>query len=187
MLYFELIYLWISRPNISMDGDEKDIFSKAPDWKIFLLLKIKIKQNPWALIPDVRKDLLTPMIGKRFLHIGKNPSKARCRRTIPVCPKYNWRSVGNATPGKACNIYSHLILQKVFPGLKLTQNCYINIHTFFYKNWQFNHKLDPLSLLQTYRAWKTMLTIWHNTNSRRLQTSQFYSSLVNWVKFGSTT
>ena len=43
---FELIYLWISRPNISMNGDEEDIFSKAPDWKPFFLLKIKIGQNP---------------------------------------------------------------------------------------------------------------------------------------------
>ena len=59
---------------------------------------------------------------------------------------------GTATPGKVCNIYSHLSLEKVFPVLKLTQNCYINIHTFFLKNWQFNHKFGPLLLLRTYRA-----------------------------------
>ena len=29
-----------------MEGDEGDIFSKAPVCKLFLLLKIKIKQNP---------------------------------------------------------------------------------------------------------------------------------------------
>ena len=29
-----------------MEEHEVDIFSKAPDWKSFLLLKITIKQNP---------------------------------------------------------------------------------------------------------------------------------------------
>ena len=29
-----------------MDGDEVDIFSKAPDWKTFFLLKIKTEENP---------------------------------------------------------------------------------------------------------------------------------------------
>ena len=132
----------------------------------------------WALIPDVKKNLHWSIIGKRFLHIGKNPSKARCRRTNLVCPKYDWRSGVTATPEKVCKIYSHLSLETVFPVLKLTQNFYINIHTFFLKNWQLNHKLVPLLFLQTYRAWKTMLTIWQNTNSTRLQTFQFFSSLV---------
>ena len=132
----------------------------------------------WALIPDVKKNLHWSIIGKRFLHIGKNPSKARCRRTNMVCPKYDWRSGVTATPEKVCKIYSHLSLETVFPVLKLTQNFYINIHTFFLKNWQLNHKLVPLLRLQTYRAWKTMLTIWQNTNSTRLQTFQFFSSLV---------
>ena len=132
----------------------------------------------WGLIPDVKKNLYWSMIGKRFLHIGKNPIKARCRRTILVCPKYDCRSGGTATPEKVRNSYSYLSLETVFPVLKLTQNCYINIHTFFLKSWQFNHKLDPLLLLQTYRAWRTMFTIWQNTNSRRLQTYQFFSSLV---------
>ena len=117
-------------------------------------------------------------MGKDFLHIGKNRSKARCRRTILVCPNAIGGLGGAATPGKVCNIYSHLSLETVFPVLKLTQNCCINIHTFFLKNWQFNHKLGPHLLLQTYRAWKAMLTIWQNTNSSRLQTSQFFSSLV---------
>ena len=132
----------------------------------------------WALIPDVKKNLHWSIIGTRFLHIGKNPSKARCRRTNMVCPKYDWRSGVTATPEKVCKIYSHLSLETVFPVLKLTQNFYINIHTFFLKNWQLNHKLVPLLRLQTYRAWKTMLTIWQNTNSTRLQTFQFFSSLV---------
>ena len=42
---FKLIYIWIPRPISSMEGDEGDIFSKAPDWKLLFLLKIKNKQN----------------------------------------------------------------------------------------------------------------------------------------------
>ena len=41
--YFKLIYLWISRPNSSVETNEGDIFNKVPDWKPLLLLKIKIK------------------------------------------------------------------------------------------------------------------------------------------------
>ena len=43
---FKFNYVRISRQNYSMEGDEGDIFSKAPVCKLFLLLKIKIKQNP---------------------------------------------------------------------------------------------------------------------------------------------
>ena len=31
--YFKLIYFSISRPNSSMDGNERGIFSQAPGWK----------------------------------------------------------------------------------------------------------------------------------------------------------
>ena len=37
---------WISIPNSPTEGDEGGIFSKAPDWKFLLLLKIEVKQNP---------------------------------------------------------------------------------------------------------------------------------------------
>ena len=33
--------------------------------------------------------------------------------------------------GKFCRIYSHLILETVFAGLKLTKNCYINMNISF--------------------------------------------------------
>ena len=39
---FRLIYFW---SNPSVKGDEGDIFSKTPDWKLLLFLKIKIKQS----------------------------------------------------------------------------------------------------------------------------------------------
>ena len=40
-----------------------------------------------------------------------------------------------------------LSLETVFPGLKLTQNCCINMSIALLKNWQFHCKLAP-SLLQ---------------------------------------
>ena len=129
----------------------------------------------WGLIPDVKKNCIDQWLGKDFCIL----ERIRSKQGVGV---QFWfvlnTSGGTAPPGKVCNIYSHLSLETVFPVLKLTQKCYINTHTFFLKNWPFNHKLGPLSLLQTYRAWKTMLTIWQNTNSRRLQTSQFFSLLV---------
>ena len=44
---------------------------------------------------------------------------------------------------KFCNFYPHLSLETVFPALKLTQICCINMNIFFLENWQFNHKLAP--------------------------------------------
>ena len=131
----------------------------------------------WGLIPDVKKICIDQWLGKDFCIL----ERIRSKQGVDV---QFWfvlnTSGGTATPWKVCNIYSHLSLETVFPFLKLTQKCYINTHTFFLKNWPFNHKLGPLSLLllQTYCAWKTMLTIWQSTNSRRLQTFQFFSSLV---------
>ena len=61
----------------------------------------------------------------------------------------------NATSRKLGSFYSHLSLEIVFPTLNLAQNCYINIIwvplSFFY-----NH---ALFLLQSFYAWKTILTI----------------------------
>ena len=46
------------------------------------------------------------------------------------------------TPGKFCKFYSHSSLKTVFPVLRVTQNCYMNIKI---TSW----KLVLLSLLQT--------------------------------------
>ena len=50
---------------------------------------------------------------------------------------------------KFCNFYPHLILETEFLKLKLTQTCYINMKNYFIENWQFNHKLTPLSYTHT--------------------------------------
>ena len=97
---------------------------------------------------------------------------------------------------KFYNFYPHLSLKTVFPVLnstgvlkyltvlKLPQivaQTFMNIS--FLENWQFNHKL---TLLHTYQAWKIALTIWQNIKVSGTQKYQFFNSLVNWEKFGST-
>ena len=53
---------------------------------------------------------------------------------------------------KFCNFYPHLSLKTVFPALKLTYLCCINMNISFLENWQFlNHKWDP-PLQLTYEA-----------------------------------
>ena len=50
---------------------------------------------------------------------------------------------------KFCNFYLHLSCETVFPALKLTQICCINMNISFLENWQFlNHKLAPPILLK---------------------------------------
>ena len=72
---------------------------------------------------------------------------------------------------KFCNFYPHLSLKIVFPVLKLTQICCINIcEHLFLENWQFNHKL---TLLHTYQAWKIVLTIWQNMKVSGTQKYQY--------------
>ena len=47
------------------------------------------------------------------------------------------------------SFYPRLCLEKIFPALKVTQNCYIN--GFLLEIWQFSHMLVP-PLLHAYRA-----------------------------------
>ena len=79
----------------------------------------------------------------------------------------------------------HSSLETVFPALKVTQICCINIHETlnisYLENWQFKHKLAPPLL----HAWKIVLTIRENTKVSETQKYQFSNSLVNWKKFGS--
>ena len=85
---------------------------------------------------------------------------------------------------KYCNFYPRLSLETVFPALKLTQICYINMNISFLKNWKFNHKLSP-PLLHTPPLSSTPSL--KDSKVSRKQKLQFSNSLVNWEKFGSTT
>ena len=69
---------------------------------------------------------------------------------------------------KFCSFYSHLSLETLFPALKLTQICCINMNISFLENWQFlNHKL-ALPLLLTYKGWKSNFTISQNLKVSRI-------------------
>ena len=124
--------------NSFMKGDGGRNFSKTPDRKLLLLLKIKIKQKPACRNKEYNvafkhfhqniraytrswKNLHWPMIGE-MLHIGKNGENVAYLG-------------GNAKPGKFCNFSPLLNLEIVFPALKLTRNCYLN------RNISFSWKL----------------------------------------------
>ena len=68
----------------------------------------------------------------KILHIGKKLSQVRC-----------WRG-DLRTLGKLCSFSPLLSLETVFPALKVTQNCYLNVNISFFENWPFNHILGPL-------------------------------------------
>ena len=104
---------------------------------------------------------------------------------------------------KFCNFYPHLSLERVFPGLKLTQNCYINIFLFLF----WNGKKSTQYCSRKYQS----LLFWNDLNStwkyspwlekivkikilncsalqsleQHIQKSQFSRSLCTGEKFGS--
>ena len=67
-------------------------------------------------------------------------------------PIKNLLTFASVYPVKFCNFYPHLSLETMFPAVKLTQICCINMDISFLENWQsLNHKLAP-PLLLTYQA-----------------------------------
>ena len=71
-----------------------------------------------------------------------------------------------------CNFWSHLSLERVFPALKLTQNCSKIIKIALLENWQFHYKLAPSLLHMPER-----LTIYHETKSdSKIPIFQFFFS-----------
>ena len=110
------------------------------------------------------------------------PIKARCRRIRVVC-----------------STYSHVVwavqAQEKF-AIFILFKLGIFILFLFLKTWQFNHKLGPL---QTYCAWKTILTndqIWSQEGFTNPNFPTLYSGLgkkiqlsiffLNWEKLRST-
>ena len=91
LLTLNLFSFLISRPNSSMERDERGFLNKALDWKI-VLLHLKFKQKPGCpnkkynaifeyihrnirAYPRNKKNLHWSMDGKLLLHIGKNQRK----------------------------------------------------------------------------------------------------------------
>ena len=77
------------------------------------------KQNYHGFSQNHKKKLVWSVIGNLFLHIGKNPSKAKGWQTSYVCSK---QCVRQCNPRKTLQF---------FPSFKLTRNCYINMDIFF--------------------------------------------------------
>ena len=72
------------------------------------------------------------MIGKILLFIG---GRILAKRGVVEQVRFVPNTVGGSGSvpmlGKFCKISSHLILEPVFVGLKLTKNCYINMNISF--------------------------------------------------------
>ena len=72
------------------------------------------------------------MIGKILLLIGgRILAKRGVVEQVRFVPNTVGRSGSGPILGKFCKISSHLILEPVFAGLKLTKNCYINMNISF--------------------------------------------------------
>ena len=95
-----------------------------------------------------------------------------------------WNLRVDATPGKFVYFYSYLKSEKVFPALNLTQNCYVNMKLSF--SWKLLCQSQIVSfslvLVQTYRGWKTILTICLSQLVSELRTIWKYNRGLYWKK-----
>ena len=111
-----------------MKGDEGDIFSKAPDQKPLFLFKIKIKQNPACLNKEYNVV---------FKHFHQN-IRAYPRSNVAYWEESEESNVlmkkfvpntvgvfGGSRNARRVLQFLELILETVFPVLKLTRNCYL--------------------------------------------------------------
>ena len=142
-MFCKRIYFRISRQNSSMEGSEVDIFIKTPDWMPFFLLKIKINQNAGCLNEEYNaifkhihqnvrayprsKNVCTDQwLWKYYCLFRRVGAKRDVAEQVSFVSNLFGGSEGQCHLRKIDYFYSHLILETVFPALKLTQNCYIN-------------------------------------------------------------
>ena len=112
-----------------------------------------------------------------------------------ISSKYSWVIWGyRTTPGKVCILYSHLSLQAVFPALKVTQNCYVNIKISFSWNkffffFFFYFELDlslsyRYTVLGRYPSNQTKYYTKHeNKRTTKIPISQLYGKLAKLLKY----
>ena len=110
-----------------------------------LLLKIKIKQNPscqekeyTAIFKHIHQNIRdNPRIQTKSALINDWESFAywgEYEQSDQLVTRFGLFQIqkrglgGVATSGKFCKFYLYLNLEIVFPAIKLTQNCYININ-----------------------------------------------------------
>ena len=86
-----------------------------------------------------------------------------------------------------CSLLQMLILELVFPSLKLTKKLlYSYEYLFLWKTESCIENWVHLSLVETYRAWKTVLAVSQNMNQLGLQKSQFSQFFIELRKIGNT-
>lgn len=111
-----------------------------------------------------------------------------------VYSKYSWVIWGDrTTPGKVCILYSHLSLQAVFPALKVTQNCYVNIKIslswnkfFFFFFFYYELDLSPTDIqcLEDYPSNQTKYyRKYENKGTTKIPISQLYGKLAKLLKY----
>ena len=128
------VFFFCYWPKSFMEGDEGDVFSKAPDWKPLFSLKIKMKQNPGCSNKEYN------VIVKYFhqntrVYLRSKIKSALTKQRKALTNRFGFSLIhlgglgGVATPGRFCHISPHL--ETVFLAFKLTQNCYINMKISF--------------------------------------------------------
>ena len=80
----------------------------------------------------------------QFFFSKKKRAKSGLDKQVWIFPII--AGVLGSTPEEFCNFQSHLSLEKVFPALKLTQSCCINMNICLLENCKFHHKLLPALL-----------------------------------------
>ena len=93
-----------------------------------------------------------------ILHTGKNLSKGRCWWTNFVCPKYSWGFWVESERQENSPFFK--LGRSISSSWTDTKLLFKYEHFFFLKAGNLVTKLVPLSLLQTYCVWKTILKIW---------------------------
>ena len=83
--------------------------------------------------PTCKKICINEWLGKYFCLLGRILPKRGVGEQVRFVPNTAGGGRSGSSPilGKFWKIYSHLILELVFAGLKLTKNCYINMNISF--------------------------------------------------------
>ena len=88
-------------------------------------------------------------------------------------------SGGNPILGKFCKFYSHLILGPLFPGIKLTKNCYINVNISFSEKLAVLLKTGLTSLSYKHTVLERMSSKFHKIwINEEFKNSSFSDSLL---------
>ena len=139
------------------------------------------------------------MIGKILLFIG---GRILAKRGVVEQVRFVPNTVGGSGSGpilgKFCKISSHLILEPVFAGLKLTKNCYINMNISFsgkeevllktgFSSLSYKHTVPKRLFSQFHKIWTNSLLNWEKleTQNRLILKKQHFLKLFHqWGKIG---